>query len=173
MKIYVKGNNDYYMGYDANGNEIDESTVDALRQVVTYEILPYSELAELGNVYLSEDSFKYTATGTAFGAYMQYTLILSTDDDEIDVYSFQRNHNEMMLDFSRDRNYVMFHFNINVNGDKINVTAEDIDVYEDGTYSDYYSEKFSKTFDVPGICNMIAEMAEPVVREIQVKLSNI
>ena len=173
MKIYVKGNNDYYMGYDSDGNEIDESTVDALRGIITYEILPHSELAELGNVDLDEDSFEYTATGTAFGAYMQYTLTLSTDSDEIDVYSFQRNHNEMMLDFSRDRNYVMFHFNINVDGDKINVTPEDIDVYENGTYSDYYSEKFSKAFDVPGICNMIAEMAEPVVREIHAKLSNL
>lgn len=173
MKRYIKANDEYY-GYDSNGEEIDESTVDALRQVVVYEVLPFTELAQLGNVSLSEDSFKYTATGTAFGAYLQYTLNLSTTDDEIDVYSFMRpDWNDLMLDFNSEKNYVDFMFEIQVNGDDTHVVLSDIDVYDSGTYSEYYSKKFADAFDLAAMCKAIKEIAEPAVNEIKAAVSNI
>jgi hypothetical protein len=173
MKRYIKANDEYY-GYDSNGEEIDESTVDALRQVVVYEVLPFTELEKLGNVSLSEDSFKYTATGTAFGAYLQYTLDLSTTDDEIDVYSFMRpDWNDLMLDFNREENYVNFRFAINVKGDNIDVVATDIDVYENGRYSEYYSKKFADAFDIDRICEAVREIAEPTVYSIKSTVSDI
>ena len=173
MKRYIKANDEYY-GYDSNGEEIDESTVDALRQVVVYEVLPSTELAQLGNVSLSEDSFKYTATGTAFGAYLQYTLDLSTTDDEIDVYSFMRpDWDDLMLDFNREDNYVDFRFAINVKGDNIDVVATDVDVYENGIYSEYYSKKFADAFDIDRICEVVREIAEPAVYNIKSTVSNI
>ena len=172
MKKYIKAN-DYY-GYDSNGDPIDESTVDELRSFVTYDILPFTELSKLGNLSLDEDSFKYTATGTAFGAYLDYTINLSTSDDEIDVYSFMnRSWNSTMVDFNDDRNYVNLYFEIHVKGDKINVEITDTDVYERGTYSEYYSKKFVQAFDIYRMCDEIKKIAEPAVREIKVALSNL
>lgn len=175
MKRYIRASHeeDYEYGFDSNGEQIDESTVDELRRIVTYDVLPFTELDQLGNCYLDEDSFEHTATGTAFGAYLQYQINLSTTDDEIDVYSFQRNHNEMMVDFNDDRNYVNFDFAIKVDGDKIDVSIEDLSVYDNGIYSDFFTEKFQKCFDIDGICQTIKEIAEPAVRDIHAAVSNI
>lgn len=173
MKRYIKANDEYY-GYDSNGEEIDESTVDELRRIVTYDVLPFTQLGRLGNAYLDEDSFKYTATGTAFGAYLQYTIKLSTDDDRIDIYSFMKpGWGDLMLDFNSENNYVDFMFEIHVKGDKINVELTDIDVYDSGTYSEYYSKKFAEAFDLDAMCETIKEIAEPAVNEIKAAVSNI
>lgn len=161
-------------GYDMNGDEIDESTVEALYRIAEREILPDTMIGQLGECTIDEDSFKYFATGTAFGAYLKYTIILDLSDNEIDVYSFSRGVvGETLPALNDNGNYIQFEFYISVDGEKIDVTPNQIDVYQNDTYSDYFSDKFAKGFDVPAICDMIKEIAEPAVRDIHATLSNV
>ena len=173
MKIYIKANDDY--GFDSNGEAIDESTVNEMYRIAG-EILDQSELAQLDPyVTISEDSFKYYATGTAWGAYLAYTIMTEISSDDLDLRKFYTDSDDSTMFIDLDGNgEVKMQFNIYVsNGNQIQVEITGVDVYENGRYTEYFDKNFYKLFDVEKICNHVKRLAEPVVNEIHSTLSNI
>lgn len=173
MKIYIKANDDY--GFDSNGEAIDESTVDEMYRIAG-EILDQSELAQLDPyVTISEESFKYYATGTAWGAYLAYTIMAEISSDDLDLRKFYTDSDDstMFIDLNGNGE-VKMQFNIYVrNGDQIQVELTEVDIYDGWRYTEYYDKNFYKLFDVEKICDHVKRLAEPVVNEIQATLSNI
>lgn len=177
MKIYVKANDDYDygFGFDSNGEAIDESTVDEMYRIAG-EILDQSELAQLDPyVTIYEDSFKYYATGSAWGADLAYTIMTEVSSDGLDLRKFYTDSDDsiMFVDLNGGGE-VKMQFNIYVsNGDQIQVELIGADVYENGHYTEYFDKDFYKLFNVEKICDHMKRLAEPVVNEIHATLSNI
>lgn len=177
MKIYIKANDDYDygFGFDSNGEAIDESTVDEMYRIAG-EILDQSELAQLDPyVTISEDSFKYYATGTAWGADLAYTIMTEVSSDDLDLRKFYTDSDDstMFIDLNGNGE-VKMQFSIYVrNGNEIQVELTQVDIYDGWRYTEYYDKNFYKLFDVEKICDHVKRLAEPVVDEIHATLSNI
>lgn len=176
MKIYIKANDDFDYGYgfDSNGEAIDESTVDEMYRIAC-EIVDTSELAEFGVCDIADDSFKYYATGLAWGAALSYTIMFETSSDKIDLryYYAQTDDHIMFPDLIR-YGEVRMRFDIYVrNGDEIQVELTEVDVYENGRYTEDYDDAFYKLFDTDKLCEYVKRLAEPTVYEIHSTLSNI
>ena len=158
---------DRYRGYTQNGEEIDESIEGELYRIAENEILPHTFLGKIGDyVTIDEDTFEYLATGTAFGAYLKYTIYLEWGAE------YQPNIRKFYTDihgdvFHRDWTLDDIHidFNIYVDGDKVTTEIADIDVYE--------PKNFEKVYDLDALCNAISKIAEKAAYEIKSKLSNI
>lgn len=169
---------DYGFGFDQNGAAIDESTVEELCRVAN-EILAESELAKIcnGNCEIPDHTWNYYATGTAFGASTDYTIIVKLNEDSINIYNYSRpDYEGIMLDFKNAYGTFKLEFEISVHSDEIyRVQAiHNADVYDShGTFSDYYSERFNMAFDLDGICDWLKTIAQPVVYDIQSTVSNI
>jgi hypothetical protein len=194
MNFYLKGclnmrklhlredfDDDYGYGYDQNGEPIDESTVDELYRIAEYELLPQSELARVfgaDNISIDEDTFDYTATGTAFGAYICYDIIIhvatGSYGNNFNLNNFiNPNYDEMRPDF--DITDVSFDIIVHVNGDKATATVDlnprTIRIEDD--YTDYYTKKFAQMLDIDAIKQDVETIAERDVYEIKSVLSNI
>lgn len=165
--IRLINEDDRYRGYTQNGEEIDESTEEELYRIAENEILPNTFLGKIGDyVTIDEDTFEYLATGTAFGAYLKYTIYLDWGAE------YQPNIRKFYTDihgdvFHRDWKLDDIHinFNIYVDGDKVTTEIADIDVYE--------PKNFEKVYDLDALCDAISEIAEKAAYEIKSKLSNI
>ena len=175
MKKYIKANDyeDYGYGYDSNGEPIDESMVDELYRIAEREILPKSELGQTGDATIEEDTFEYHFTGTAYGADVLYSIFYEVTDEGIDLMSFTKRNAKFYPDFRSNRYTAKLSFTIHVHNDDIRVEFLGADVYDDGTYSDYFSDDFREDFDWKRISEVIKELAEPAVREIHRVLSNV
>lgn len=177
MKIYVKANDDFDYGYgfDSNGEAIDESTVDEMYRIAG-EILEQSELGQLDpDATIYEDSFKYFATGLAWGADLAYTIMMEISSDDLDLRKFYTDSDDstMFIDLNSNSE-VKMQFNIHVRrGNEIQVKLTQVDIYEGWRYTEYYDKNFYKLFDVEKICDYVKRLAEPVVNEIHSTLSNI
>ena len=155
---------------------VGDSELDELYRIANSEILPTTKLYELcGICDIDEDSFDFTYTGTAFGAYLTYTIYVGISSSDIDFYRFMRSDwDSMFPDISMNNlygNYVQVQFNVYVNGDNITAEIAEVDVYEHDTYSDYYSKKFKDAFDTEAFERYIKDQAESAVYEIKVTLS--
>lgn len=168
--------NDY--GYDLNGGVIDESTVEELWRIANSEILPESELATVceGNCDIPDHQWNYYATGTAFGASTDYVINATVNQNNLNIYDYAKNdYDDIMLDFIHDD---VNEFNINFeiaahSGEVVRVRVLEVEVYQNGSYEEYYVGRFAKAFDLDAICEWLKGVAEPVVRDIQVAVSNI
>lgn len=163
-----------YYGYDSNGEEINESTVEELYRIANEE-LQNSDVDMLGEADIIEDSFEYFATGTAFGADVHYDIRVQTDSDHFDVYKFMRSSfNGTMLDFNSHNNYILFDFIVHVHSDDIEVVnIEDSSVYDNCRYSSYYTRNLDDAFDGEKLCDFIAKRMSRVVKDIHRTISNI
>lgn len=180
MKIYIKANDDfdYDYGFDSNGEAIDESTVDEMYRIAC-EILDQSELAKLDPyVTIDEDSFKYYATGSAWGAYLEYGIRFDAHSSKFDFKSFfdwGKIEREQIAWADPDSEDVLatVRFFIAVDGDTISADVEDIAVTIDGRYSQYETENYQNFLDLGRFSEDIRKLADPVVNEIHFTLSNI
>ena len=163
-----------YYGYDSNGEEINESTVEELYRIAN-EKLQNSDVDMLGEADIIEDSFEYFATGTAFGADVHYDIRLRTNSEHFDVYKFmRRSFNGTMPDFNSYKNYILFDFIIHVHSSDIKeVRIEDADVYDNCRYSSYYTRNLDAAFDEEKLCDFIAKRMSRVVKDINGTISNI
>ena len=168
-------------GYTQNGDEIDESTVDELYRIAEYELLPDSELANVfgaDNISIDEDTFDYTATGTAFGAYITYDIIIhvatGSYGNNFNLNNFiNPNYDDLHPDF--DIKDVAFDIIVKVDGDKataiVDLNPRTIRIEDDVT--DYYAKKFAQMLDIDAIEHDVETIAERDVYEIKSVLSNI
>ena len=172
---------DYGYGYDQNGELIDESTVDELYRIAEYELLPKSELARIfgaDNISIDEDTFDYTATGTAFGAYITYDIIIhvatGSYGNRFNLNKFiNPNYDEIRPDF--DITDIAFDIIVHVDGDKVTATVDlnPRNIRVDLDPSSYFAKKFDRIIDVPKIEHDVETIAERDVYEIKSVLSNI
>lgn len=181
MKLTIKDADRRGFGYDQNGDPIDESMVEELYRIAENEILPNSRLyREFGGDFdISEDSFEYYATGTAFGAQMSYIInaqIKSYGNEIIDVYDFvikEYLKDEIHLDYSDPEVMVYIDFDINVNTDNCDTVINRIYVYNHGRYNEYDSDVLSRCFDYEKFGVYMNSIANELAEEIHAKLSNI
>lgn len=162
-------------GYDSNGEAISESTVEELYRVANTEVLPFTELATIGDAEIDEDSFEFYNTGTAYGANLIYNIILNTDSDRLDLEYFMTENNVLCPIFDNDHSSARLSFVIHVfDGTKIEIKLTDNDVYDSGNfYSEYDTNNFKKYIDVKALKEYVANIAQKSVKEIQATLSNI
>lgn len=175
---YIK-ESDY--GYTQNGEEIDESTVDELYRMAEYELLPQSELARVfgaDNISIDEDTFEYYATGTAWGAYMKYNILIDVNTgsygNKFNLNKFiNPNYNGLHPDF--DVIDVSFDIVIKVDGDNVTSTVDlnprNINIENDNT--NYFAKRFGQMLDIEAIEKDVNTVAERDVYEIKSVLSNI
>ena len=176
-KIYddsdeISVNSDF--GFDSNGDPIDESTVDELYRVANSEVLPTTELSDLGDVGIDEDSFEYFATGTAFGAYLKYTIMATIDGSKFGLnenYAFDDNKGRPDFNFASNSCEIVFE--IKVEGERITTSIADVTIYSNGIFSSRYSDNFEEYWDAEKLCDAVTNIAEPAVSEIANVLSNI
>lgn len=168
-------------GYTQNGEEIDESTVDELYRMAEYELLPQSELARVfgaDNISIDEDSFEYYATGTAWGAYMKYNILIDVNTgsygNRFNLNKFiNPNYDDIRPDF--DVTDVSFDIVVKVNGDEViaEVDLNPRNINIEGDITDWFAKRFSKMLDIEAIENDVETIAERDVYEIKSVLSNI
>lgn len=164
-------NNNY--GYDSNGEQIDESTVDELYRIAESDILWKSELSAIGDVSIASGSFDYFMTGTAFGASLKYRIVVYTDSDHIDPMDYVKHGAAGYPDFNSDPYFAEMTFAIDVNNDEVSAEFVEAWIYDETTHSDYFTDNFTKWFDTKQMCKMIEKIAKPIVREIRITLSNL
>ena len=175
MKKYIKANDDWGFGYDSNGEPIDESMVDEFYRVAEDEVLPKTKLAKMGRATIDDDTFNYYATGTAFGASLDYEIQFEVDSDALNLDKYVRREARMFPAFDmKDIWSATLKFSIVVDGSKLNVVMlDEVYVYKRGNYDSYSSYKFMEQFNTDRLCDYIAGIAEPAIREIHIALSNI
>lgn len=152
MVRYIKGNS---YGYNANGEEIDESTVEGLYRIAEYEVLPTTELAKLDrNCTIDEDSFDYYASTTNWGSMVSFEIRLTITTDDIDVMKYARPDATYLYDYRNGKNVgeiEMFIGVINNEIDAVDVIYSDIDLSQ---------------YDTDAIEAYVKKIAEPAVRKI-------
>ena len=167
-------------GYDQNGDEIDESTIDELYRILEKELLPQTELARYvfgaDNMSIDEDSFEYYATGSAWGANIDYDILVNvatgSRGNKFDLNKFlNRNYEGLRPDL--DITDISFDMTIKVRNDDITVDIDTNSVAIDGDYTDYFAKRFAKIFDIDAIKEDIKTIAERDAYEIKIVLSNI
>lgn len=180
MKRYIRASEDedYGYGFDSTGDPIDESTVDELYRIANDEVLPDTELAEFGICDISDDSFEYFASGTAWGAYLKYTILFELNPVQFAsrAYEFSNGNDvrALFLDLRNPENEVTTRFDITVNGSNFDVELVDVDITENGSdASQTFYDNFDKLFSKRKIENFVAGIAEDAVTKIQSILSNI
>ena len=179
MKRYIRSSDDadfgYGYGFDSNGDAIDESTVEALLGIAENEILPKSELNQkFYGCSIDEDSFEYHMSGTAWGAYLSYTIYVPANSDEIDVNNFLRKGYDGMSIARFDQSTrVELDFYIHVNGDDIRVERGDCSVYDASAFNTYMSQLYDENLNWKALCDYVGQYAESAVSDIHAALSNI
>lgn len=172
MKLRIDEDN---YGYDSDGNEIDESTVEELYRVANNEILAESELAQIGDADIDEDSWEVYNTGTAYGMNLIYNINFDVDSNAIDLEQFITGENILRPIFDTDHATAKLNFVIHVyNGTDIEVELADYSVYDSGDfYNEYDTNKFKSYVNVKALEQLVKDMSQEVVNEIQGTLSNI
>lgn len=180
MKKYIRSSDDadFGYGYDSNGEPIDESTVDELYRVANEEVLPTTELAEFGICDIDDDEFEYYATGTAWGANLNYIIRFALNPvafaDRAREFSNGKDISAIFIDLRNPNNEVETTFDISVNGSNFDVELVEVNITENGSdASDTIYDSFDKLFSKRKIENFVARIAEDAVNKIHATLSNI
>lgn len=162
-------------GYDSNGVEITESTIEELTRIVTDELLPKTELANIfgkDNVYLSTDTIDYYATGTAFGADVRYTIGIYVNNDIFDLTPFENPVYEGIRPTNKEIRFSAF---INVENDtataSICTLVDEINI--EGDYTDFFAKRFEALYDTHKLSDYIKLLAEIDLHNIRLIISNI
>ena len=162
--------------FAVKASNVPESDVDELYRIANDEVLPTTELYKIAGICdIDDDTFDYTYTGTAFGAYLTYIIHVGISSSDIDLYTFMRKDWDSLFPDIRPNNnygnYVQINLDVMVSGDRISVDIADADVYERDTYSESYSKKFNRVFDTDAIEDHIKGIAEQAADKIQSVLS--
>ena len=171
MKKYIHANDDWGYGFDSDGKAIDQSTVEELYRIADQDILPMTELGQMGAATIEEDSFEYHFGGGINGASLTYTIYFETDDENLDLMSFVKRNAKFYPDFRSEKYSAKIRFNIHVHLSNIKVEFLEADVYENGVFSDYFSDDFREDFDWKRMQEIVKEIAEPAVDAIHQALS--
>lgn len=176
MKIYVKAN-DQYEDFDDDYDYIPD--VSELYRLAEQEVLPETELYRLSKrqrCSIDEDSFDWHETGSAWGAYVTYTINIELRDSDINIWDFATGANQTMIDFGNKSRNDYFELSISIdikNSEVVGMAVVEADAYDNGSYSDYYSNKLSTVFDFDAILEYIRPYAESAAIEIHGAVSNI
>jgi protein associated with RNAse G/E len=161
-----------YYGYDSNGVEIDESTVDELYRIAENEILPEEDIYILcdTNCSIDEDSFEYFATGTAFGSMLSFKLYADFEfSDDSTIYDYINAEVAFIPYASAEIQTTI----IVENNEIKDIQIDDILVFKDGMYSYGDSTEFEKVFDKESFKEAVRKITEPTVYKMATVLSNI
>ena len=193
MKRYIRSSDDtdYGFGVDSNDEAIDESTVDELYRIAS-EILKKSVITDYDNyASIDEDSFEYYATGSAWGAYLDYVISFSAVGDSIDILDFLDGDliDREMISWDRDGiNDAEYDFKIRMTGTNPEYNdigrasgfvidcTNGIEIckanfhFREGSYLSRHPED---CIDWDSLYTHIAEIVQPVIAEIHTTLSNI
>lgn len=152
MVRYIKGNS---YGYDANGEEINESTVEALYRIAEYEVLPTTELAKIDRYCtIDEDTFDYYATTTNWGSMVSFDINFTITTDDIDVMKYALPDARWLYDYKTGKAVGEIEIRIGVVNNEINsvdIIDSDIDLSK---------------YDTDAIETYVKKIAEPAVRKI-------
>lgn len=152
MIRYIKGSS---YGYDANGEEIDESTVEELYRIAEYEVLPTTELAKIDRYCtIEEDSFDYYASTTNYGSMVSFNIRLTITTDDIDLMKYALPDARWLYDYRNGKKVDEIEMFIGV----INNEIDAVDII----YSDIDLSKY----DTDAIEAYVKKIAEPAVRKI-------
>ena len=171
---------DYNFGYDSNGYEIDESTVEELARIADETL---EEQVTDWNVSISRDSFKegYYLTGTAFGADLHYDMWLSFDTANYDISAFSNpDFTGSMCDYSSDSEnaYATVDIHLAIDNDDIKVTSTDVECFTNMfntryNYDESESKHFFEKYDKDKLCAHIIKSLKPAVYEVRTVVSNL
>ena len=151
----------------------DVNITDEVYRICEQEILLNSELYErCYYVSINEDSFDGCFTGTAFGAYLEYTLDCETDGNKIDMQRFCFEDSVVGL-FDSIPYVITITFHIHVKGEKVTVDIECVDVYDNNNYNEYLSAEVFTDLDKDALIEHIIELAQSTISEIHIAASNI
>ena len=165
-----------YYGYDSNGVEIDESTVDGLYGIAEHEILPEEDIYKLcdTNCSIDEDSFEYFATGTAFGSMLSFKLYADFEFyDDSAIYDYINAEVAFLPDVTTSASVEIQTTIIVENNEIKDIQIDDILVFKDGMYSYCDSTEFEKVFDKESFKEAVRKITEPTVYKMATVLSNI
>lgn len=152
MVRYIKGNS---YGFDGNGEEIDESTVEELYRIAEYEVLPTTELAKIDRYCtIEEDSFDYYASTTNYGSMVSFNIRLTITTDDIDVMKYARPDATYLYDYRNGKKVDEIEMFIGV----INNEIDAVDII--------YSNIDLSQYDTDAIEAYVKKIAEPAVRKI-------
>ena len=193
MKRYIHASDDmdYGYGFDSNGDPIDESTVEELYRIAS-EVLDSSVITDYDTyASIDEDSFEYYATGSAWGAYLDYVISFSAVGDSIDILDFLNGDllDREMIMWDRDGiNDAEYDFKIRMTGTNpeyndngrasgfviectngIEICKANFHFREDS----YLSRHPEDCIDWDALYAHIAEIVQPVIVEIHTAVSNI
>ena len=162
-------------GYDMNGEEIAESTIEELTRIVEHELLPKTELAKIfgkDNVYLNTDTIDYYATGTAFGASVKYIIVIYINNTIFDLTPFENPIYEGIKPTNKEIRFSAF---INVENDtataSICTLVDEINIEDD--YTDFFVKRFEAIYDTAKLAKYIEEITEKDLYNIKATISNI
>jgi hypothetical protein len=162
-------------GYDMNGEEITESTIEELTRIVADELLPKTELAKIfgkDNVYMCPDIITYYATGTAFGADVRYTIGVYINNTIFDLTPFE---NPVYAGIRPTNKEIRFSAFINVENDtaaaSICTLVDEINIEDD--YTDFFATRFEALYDTAKLVKYLEEIAEKDLYNIRAIISNI
>lgn len=164
-----------YYGYDSNGVEIDESTVDELYRIAENEILPEEDIYILcdTNCSIDEDSFEYFATGTAFGSMLSFKLYADFEFSDSTIYDYINAEIAFLPDVTTTASSEIQTTIIVENNEIKDIQIDDILVFKDGMYSYCDSTEFEKVFDKESFKKAVRKITEPTVYKMATVLSNI
>ena len=169
----IEDEDDYGFGYTLDGDAITESDIEELYRIANSEILPNTELGELGDADIDEDTFEYVSTGTAFGAAISYDIILTIGDGAFDLdRRYALPDSGLHPSFQYGDNSAEITFTIHVNEDSCETELSDASITNKGYYSDRYSDNFGDYWDVDALCDAVNKIAEKAAYEIHATLSN-
>jgi hypothetical protein len=164
-----------YYGYDSNGVEIDESTVDGLYGIAEHEILPEEDIYILcdTNCSIDEDSFEYFATGTAFGSMLSFKLYADFEFSDSTIYDYINAEVTFLPDVTTAASAEIQTTIIVENNEIKDIQIDDILVFKDGMYSYGDSTEFEKVFDKESFKEAVRKITETTVYKMATVLSNI
>jgi len=165
-----------YYGYDSNGVEIDESTVDELYRIAEHEILPEEDIYRLcdTNCSIEGDSFEYFATGTAFGSMLSFKLNADFEfSDDNTIYDYINTEVAFLSDVTTNVSVEIQTTIIVENNEIKDIQIDNILIFKDGMYSYWDSTEFEKVFDEESFKEAVRKIAEPTVYKMATVLSNI
>lgn len=168
-------------GYDSNGEEIDESTVEELARI-TNEIINDNVQNPQWFEYIDvdEDSFK-NSFYFSNGAHVNYELTVTTDSDKLDISDcYTDGWNDTFVQITQNNGYAVIDLKLvmDVQNADIKFKACYADVYElsrDGhmTFSQYYTDKFDQAIDINKVFDKVKACLAGAVEDALVTISNL
>lgn len=163
-------------GFTSNGEEITEDMVDEFYRIAESEILPGEELCTICDQKCSidKDSFEYFNTNTAWGALLSFKIYADfTLSEDITIYDYIYQSDAFLPDFTAKAGAEIQTIIVVKNNEIVDVQVDDVLVYIDNVYSDYYSTTLEKVIDIESFKNAVIKITEPTVNKMAVVLSNI